>query len=198
MNNPAEHFPDPAPAAPAPPPHAAHGGQPPAPTLSPAINDPRRKKPLLATVLSAMPGLGQVYVGYYQRGFVHAITVAVLITLLVSDLGGLTPLAAIFLAFFWLYNLVDAGRRAALYNQALAGGSEMELPDDFKAPDFGGSIAGGAALILIGLILLSHTLFGASLEWLEEWWPVALVGVGGWLLYKAIQERSSGESEPLE
>ena len=35
--------------------------------------DARYKSPMLAGFLSVMPGLGQVYVGYYQVGFVHAI-----------------------------------------------------------------------------------------------------------------------------
>ena len=108
------------------------------------------------------------------------------------------PLAAIFLAFFWLYNVVDAGRRASLYNQALAGGAAVELPEDFKAPGLGGSFAGGAALIVIGLVVLSNTAFGASLDWLENWWPVALVGFGGYLVFKAMQEKSAGDTESLE
>ncbi|MEE8246041.1 MAG: hypothetical protein V3S87_02130, partial [Alphaproteobacteria bacterium] len=128
MMNAAEEFPAQAPAAPGTP-------APPAQALAPAVNDPRRKKPFLASFLSIMPGLGQVYVGYYKRGFINAIVVAVLVTLLASgDLDSLIPLVAIFLGFFWLYHLVDAGRRAALYNQALAGGGEIELPEDFQAP----------------------------------------------------------------
>jgi TM2 domain-containing membrane protein YozV len=48
------------------------------------MGDPRRKSPLFATFLSAMPGLGQVYVGYYQRGFINAVVVGTLIALLTS------------------------------------------------------------------------------------------------------------------
>jgi len=40
------------------------------------VRDTRRKSPAIAAILSMMPGLGQVYVGYYQRGFVHAVVVA--------------------------------------------------------------------------------------------------------------------------
>ena len=68
------------------------------------------------------------YVGYYQRGFINVIVVGALIALLTRGLGPLTPLAALFLAFFWLYNIVDAGRRALLYNEALAGRTGIELP----------------------------------------------------------------------
>ncbi len=192
MMNPAEEYPQQAPAAPAQP------APPPAPALSPATNDPRRKRPLGAAILSIVPGLGQVYVGYYKQGFTNAITVALLISFITLQIVPLIPLAGIFLGFFWLYNIVDAGRRASLYNQALAGGGDIDLPDDFEAPSLGGSLAGGAALILIGLVLLSNTAFGASLEWLESWWPVALIGFGAYLVYKARSDKSDDDSESFE
>ena len=67
------------------PPQAAAPRPPADPPAAPAsqylsILDSRRKSPGLACFLSLMPGLGQVYVGYYQRGFVHAAVVAALIT----------------------------------------------------------------------------------------------------------------------
>jgi len=125
------------------------GPQPQAPAAT-ATADSRRKSPFLACLLSAFPGLGQVYVGYYQRGFIHVAVVAVLITLLANDLGPLIPLAGIFLAFFWLYNVIDAGRRAALYNEVLDGRTDIELPQDLKTPAIGGSGMGGALVGLVG------------------------------------------------
>lgn len=164
-----------------------------------ANTDPRRKPPGLACSLSVMPGLGQVYLGYYQRGFIHAVVVAGLISLLATgNLGVLTPLAAVFLAFFWLYNIIDAGRRATLYNQVLAGSEQIGLPEDFKMPGLGGSIFGGAALMVVGFVLLLNTRFGMSLEWLEEWWPVLLMAFGAYLLIKAISERSAQGERPSE
>ena len=177
-----------------------HSSPPPPPVQQPipqaavAIHDSRRKSPFLACALSFMPGLGQVYVGYYQRGFIHAAVVATLITLLASDLGALTPLAAIFLAFFWLYNVIDAGRRAALYNEVLAGRTDVELPQDLKTPGLGGSVVGGVTIALVGFLLLLHTRFDFSLDWLDEWWPAALILFGGYLIYKAKQEKSAQSS----
>jgi len=160
---------------------------------TPGINDSRRKSPLFACLLSAMPGLGQVYVGYYQRGFIHIAVVATLITFLASDPGGLAPLAGFFLAFFWLYNIVDAGRRALLYNEVLAGRTDIELPQDFQTPGLGGSVAGGVTLALVGFVLLLHTRFDFSLDWVEEWWPVALILFGAYLVYKA----KTGAARPV-
>ena len=170
-----------------------------APFPSGGPTDPRRKSPVLATLLSIMPGLGQVYVGYYQRGFIHAIVAAILITLLASgQLTSLIPLMGVFLGFFWLYNLIDAGRRATLYNMVLAGGEDIELPQDFKMPGIGGSIAGGLALLAIGLLFLLHTRFGMSLAWMEEWWPLALMGFGAYLLGKAIMEKRAEQPPSYE
>lgn len=153
--------------------------------------DPRRKSQLLATVLSLMPGLGQIYVGYYQVGFIHVLVVGSLITMLNAGIGGLEPLCGLFLAFFWLYTLVDAYRKASLYNQALAGLGPTELPEDVQMPGKQGSLFGGVLLIVFGLLALAHTKFGYSLEWLEDWWPAALLLIGIYLIYKSLSERRS-------
>jgi cell wall-active antibiotic response 4TMS protein YvqF len=154
------------------------------------MRDPRAKSSSLAAVLSLVPGLGQVYVGYYQRGFIHAVVVAGIITLLAGEtLGQLEPMFALFMVFFWLYNVIDASRRATLYNLYLAGNPTVGLPEDFMMPRSGGSIFGGACLIAIGGILLLHTRFGMPLDWTEQWWPVAPMIFGVYLLAQAIRER---------
>ena len=143
-----------------------------------------------------MPGLGQVYVGYYQRGFVHAAVVAALITVLSSEVEELTPMAAMFMVFFWLYNIIDAGRRAALYNEVLAGRTGIELPADLMLPGLGGSTVGGVVVALVGILLLSHTAFGMSLSWLKEWWPVGLILFGAYLFIKARMDRRESQESP--
>jgi len=165
--------------------HASHAAEAPAasyarPRREVYVDDPRRKSMLLASVLSAVPGLGQIYVGYYQQGFTNILVICGLFALgLLGGLGGrLEPVAAIFGVFYWLYNVVDAGRRANLYNQALAGLRPMDLPEDAAAPGWRGSFAGGVALIVAGLVLFAHTKFGVPLDWLAAWWPLGLVAVG--------------------
>ncbi len=155
--------------------------------------DPRTKSPALAAFLSAMPGLGQIYVGYYQQGFIHVLVVGSLIAMLDTGIGGLEPLCGIFLAFFWLYNIVDAYRKAALYNQALAGLGPTELPEDIQMPGRQGSLLGGILLIVFGLLALAHTRFGYSLDWLEDWWPAVLILIGVYLVYKAWSDRNQTE-----
>ncbi len=158
-------------------------------------DDPRRKSPVLALVLSLMPGVGQIYVGYYQQGFTNAIVAASIITLLSTEMiPGAEPLFGIFLAFFWLYNVVDAWRRAVFYNNALAGIGPAVLPDDFAVTKGRGTLAGGLALVIVGVIALSHTLFNVPLEWLDKWWPLAVIGVGAWLAYPAIAGKKKNDT----
>jgi hypothetical protein len=161
------------------------------------FDDPRRKSPILALVLSAMPGLGQIYVGYYQQGFTNAVIIASLIGILNSNvLRDAEPMVGIFLAFFWLFNVVDAWRRATFYNNALAGIGPAKLPDEFGefvALAGRGTLAGGLALVLIGAIALSNTLFNLPLDWLQKWWPVALIAVGAWLIYPTFAGKKTNE-----
>jgi hypothetical protein len=157
--------------------------------------DPRRKSPALATLLSMMPGLGQVYVGYYQQGFINVLVVGGVIALLAGNyVHGIQPLAGMFLGFFWLYNLVDAGRKAALYNQMLVGLGPTQLPEDIKAPGGRGSLAAGVALFAFGLLMLAHTRFGLDMHWVEDWWPAGLVIAGGYLIYKSVAPRLKGKT----
>jgi len=171
---------------------------------APPVRDPRAKSPAAACILSTVPGLGQVYVGYYLRGFVHAAVVALLFSLLVSSRPSdashflILPLLLIFMIFFWLYNIIDAGRRAMLYNEALAGNREIELPEDLKMPGIGGSIFGGVVLVAVGAMLLAHTKFDVSLDWVADWWPALGILAGLYLLIKGIHERLAARDEKGE
>jgi hypothetical protein len=181
--------------SPAPEPPPAQAAAPPVTQAPSLANDARRRSPFLAAALSTVPGLGQVYLGYYQLGFINIVVFAGVIALLTTgQLGPLIPLASIFLAFFWLYNIIDAGRRAVMVNEALAGRSSLELPEDYASPGLKGSILGGSILVLVGLVLLANTLFDFSLLWLEEWWPVAIVAFGVYLIYKARTDQADGST----
>ena len=147
------------------------------------------KSPTLAGWLSLGPGLGQVYVGYYLQGFINIAVVASVITLLASGMGDMTPFLGIFLAFFWLWNILDANRRATHYNRAMAGLGGDVPPEDFQVPGTGGSIFGGILLIAIGLLFFLDLKFGISMEWIGEWWPLILVGGGVYLVMAAINRR---------
>jgi TM2 domain-containing membrane protein YozV len=152
--------------------------------------DPRLRSVVLATLLSLVPGLGQVYLGYVQQGFINALLIASLITLLTVDAGAFTPLLALFMVFYWLYNILDANRRALLLNQRTLGLAPGELPEDIS-PALRGSVFGGLTLIAVGLLALAHVRFGYSLAWVQHWWPLAIIGLGVHLVWKAVKASRS-------
>jgi hypothetical protein len=133
----------------------------------------------------------QPYVARDPRRKSPIFVIASIITVLASRVPPyMEPLLGLFLAFYWLYNLVDAGRRAAFYNQALAGMTDAPIPAElFKPLTEKGSMVGGTVLVLLGIFFLSHTRFGMSLRWLEEWWPMALIIAGAFLLIQSWHSR---------
>jgi TM2 domain-containing membrane protein YozV len=154
----------------------------------------RRKSAGLAAVLSIFPGLGQVYVGVIRRGFLYAGIFAGLTVLLSSGAAsGIEPAVGLMLAFFYLYNMIDAARMANLFNDTADGATLEDLRRDFLA-GMGqrGSIAGGIALLAGGVLFLLHTWFEVSLEWLRDWWPLLPIGFGVWLLWAGIRDRRRG------
>lgn len=158
--------------------------------------DPRYKSPIVATLLSLMPGLGQVFLGYTRLGFVHAGVFAGFVALMSSNrLGQLEPFVGISMAFFYLYNLVDAYRRTLLLNETISRLESPELPDGFGTVSFGARLALGIGLIFVGVITLLNLRFNISLAWLDQWWPAGLVLLGVYLVVRAVKDRTA-EAEP--
>ena len=153
--------------------------------------DPREKSPRLAALLSLIPGLGQVYIGYYTRGFTFLAAMLLLGLAAGASSDDIGPVFGFSMFFVWLFNIVDAGRMAALYNHAAAGSGPFSMPEDFRLPGMGGSVAGGLVLLVFGVIALSNTLLGISLVWLEYLWPLLPIGLGLYLLVGGIRDRAS-------
>jgi hypothetical protein len=143
------------------------------------------KSPALATWLSLFPGLGQAYIGYYQLGFMYVLIMALCILILSN--GVLAPFFGPMLAFFWIFNLIDANRRAHNANRALDGLEGNDVPPDFEMPGLKGSVPVGVMLMIAGILILLDLRFNVSLSWIEDWWPIGLVGLGGWLVFKSRQ-----------
>jgi hypothetical protein len=148
--------------------------------------DFNRKSPVLATLLSLMPGLGQAYVGYYTQGFINIAAAAGMIAILASSFGsGIKVFVGVFIAFFWIFQMIDANRRAYHYNRVKAGLGGEKVPEGFEIPSSKGSILGGIVLVLVGILFILDLNFNVSMEWIENWWPVILILAGVNLVYKA-------------
>jgi len=51
---------------------------------------------------------------------------------------------------------------------------------------------GAVVLIVIGLVLLLHTLGIFEDEWISRAWPLILIGIGAWLLYRRTRDLPTG------
>lgn len=182
--NPSENsWPQEAPAAaPIVPPPAAEA-------IAPLPDALARKNPVLAAFLSLFPGMGNVYNGLYMRGLTFFLIIASLIA--VADRSN-NPLFGFGVAFFWLFNVIDAYRQATLINYGYAQDLGMtDLPKHPRASQ--GGLAAGIILTVIGLIAFLDRFFVIDLEWLVDFWPLALMGIGLWLIVAAIRDRRKAE-----
>jgi hypothetical protein len=49
-------------------------------------------------------------------------------------------------------------------------------------------------LIVIGMVLLLQTLGVLEAEWIGRAWPLAIIGIGAWLLYRRTRDTPGGGS----
>jgi hypothetical protein len=166
----AQHDPEPPPAA--------------APVSEAAALSVVRKNPVLAAFLSLFPGIGNVYNGLYMRGITFFLVIVSLIAITAED----HPLFGLGIAFFWLFNVIDAYRQATLINYGFA--QDLGLVDLPRVPRAGqGGVVAGILLVLIGLVALSERYLHVPLDWIFDLWPFALVVLGGWLVVASARDR---------
>ena len=155
--------------------------------------------PTVAGILGAIPlGLGAVYCGQYAKGLIYLGIVVLTIVAQSQDISGLAHAAlGLFMAFFWVYLIIDAVRTA----RAIQMGQPVPDPLGLVAM-FGGNTgtpntsAGGvavprgepakipiAAVVLIGLgvLFLVNTAFDFSLQ---RYWSLILIVLGVYLFAK--------------
>lgn len=155
----------PQPVAPAPPPAQ--------PTTYAAPRNAQLKSPGAAVVLSFFPGIGHLYLGLYQRaiGFFAAFAFSIFLADKAS-LGILIP-------FVWFFSLIDAYRQTLLINSGMAPEDLWANPVRRRSPKNTG-LGFGVFLTVLGLILLYNQFYPLDLEFLYDWWPLVLVGLGAW------------------
>lgn len=188
--NPTPTPPAPAPAWPAPPPPAAVQAPPVAYAAAPpAAATTKRKDPAAAGLLSFFPGLGQIYLGLYQRGFAFFAVFAV--TLAIAHRTNTGPL---FPMFWWFFVLIDAVRQAKAINAT--GAPESNLLPSEKPLTSSGNLTFGIFLVLVGAFFLLERYVRIDLSFLWELWPVLLVAFGAWQIF--VYWKSRQPKEPKE
>lgn len=154
--------------------------------------DFRHQSPVVAAVLSLLPGLGHAYLGYSRLGILHAIMAAALVGIMSPNiLGMLEPMVGIFMVFFWLFAMVDAHRRALLLSESVTRMETEKLSEDLKPMTRKVRITLGITMTLAGLLGLLLLRVDIPLAWLEMWWPAGFVLLGLYLTLKAVKERAA-------
>lgn len=141
--------------------------------------------PLVALVLSfVFPGAGQMYNGQLSKAFF----------VLCAFVGSIVATAEIewffaFCIFFvYFFNLIDAYRTAALFNERAAGGVRVDEPSEAESPLWGG------LLIVFGLVFLLHNFGVIRLASVGRFWPLALVVAGSVFIYQSTQRKKGPPS----
>ncbi|SPE37832.1 conserved membrane hypothetical protein [Candidatus Sulfopaludibacter sp. SbA3] len=181
----AEHVPAPAAAAPPPvnpmpnPPYNAGPvqGMPPMPPSYPHSD----VSPPLALFLGMIPGVGAIYNGQYAKGLVHAIIWGVLMSIANSDAAhGMEPIFVMLVMAWWAYMIFEAYHTA---RKRRAGEFVDEYSSLLDVRGGKGQVpVAGIALILLGGLLLLHTLDLLNFERVARYWPVLLIVAGLYLL----------------
>ncbi|MGD2246577.1 MAG: DUF5668 domain-containing protein [Candidatus Aminicenantes bacterium] len=137
------------------------------------------KSPFLAGLLSFIfPGVGTLYCRQVMKGLLFMVIFAGLVTLQTYDGEG-QPFAALLLAGFWFYQLIDAVMTAkAINRRALEGEVEEEKINDFPDVIKSGSIFWGIVLMAVGGILLLANFDVISYNTIFDFWPVVIVIIG--------------------
>lgn len=143
--------------------------------------------PFLAFLLGMIPGVGAVYNGHYAKAVFHVFVFGGTVTLIGSGaLRGLEPLLVFFALMFFIYMPIEAYRTA----KALRRGEPV---DEFSGllslvHEGSRSPAAGIALIALGVMFLLHSLGYWRIASLIPYWPVILIALGAYMLYRRFSE----------
>jgi hypothetical protein len=149
--------------------------------------------PGLAFFLGTIPGVGAIYNGQYAKGLLHAITWGLLMSIASSNAShGLEPLFVIFIGAFMFYMAFEAyhtARKRRLGEPVDEYSSLLNLRGKHNIPVF------AIGLILMGVLLLLHTLNLLDFEYVVRYWPVLLIAAGVYLLAGRFTGREAGDPE---
>jgi hypothetical protein len=145
--------------------------------------------PGLALGLGFIPGVGAIYNGQYAKGLVHAVIFGVIISILDSGSGGAEPLFAMVLTA-WIFYMAFEAYHTARKRRMGEPVDEYSGILSLQGRASNAPIA-GVVLVVLGGLLLLHTLNLLDFTYLMRYWPVLLIGAGVYLLYT----RFSGNQE---
>jgi TM2 domain-containing membrane protein YozV len=140
--------------------------------------------PGLAATLGFIPGLGAVYNGQYVKALIHVLIFGGLIALLSSDIpSSYDAFFGIALGCFYFYMPIEAYRTAMARRQGQPEPANL-IEGQGRKP------IGALILIGIGALLLLGNFGLLQRDWFQKSWPLALILIGGWLLWDRMKQVS--------
>jgi hypothetical protein len=137
--------------------------------------------PGLALFLGLIPGVGAIYNAQYAKGMVHAVVWGVLVSIANSRAAhGLEAVFVIGIIAWMAYMAFEAyhtARKRRMGEPVDEYSSLLDLRGRHNVP------VAGILLIVLGILLLLHTLELLDFEYVARYWPVLLIAVGAYLLY---------------
>jgi hypothetical protein len=154
------------------------------PPLRPAGSGPN---PAIAGILAGFfPfGVGPVYCGQYAKGLAHLV-IFVMLIFAASHSGDWGWIFGLGIAFFYVYQIIDAVRTAHALQAGQPAPDPMGLGQAFSMGDkfdSGKVPVGAVVLIGLGILFLLHTM-GIFEYGFDRFWPVIIIFLGGWMFYK--------------
>ena len=150
--------------------------------------------PGLACLLGFIPGVGAIYNGQYAKGLIHAVIWGVLMSIATSNATrDMQPIFVMSIIAWWAYMVFEAYRTA----QKLERGEPVDEYSSLL------QLRGGrgrfpmaaVALIVLGVLLLLHTLDLVNFERIVPYWPVLLIAAGVYLLWARYSGHEAQQGE---
>lgn len=148
-------------------------------------------------MLGFIPGVGAVYNGQYVKGLIHVVIMGLLIAIVNDqDLSSnLQPLFGMMIAVWVFYMAFEAYHTAKKRQFG-------EPVDEFSSivPRRGQHARlpfAPTILIIIGVIFLLHNLDILRISQILRYWPIALIGLGVYMLYERIAGASDARDHRL-
>jgi cell wall-active antibiotic response 4TMS protein YvqF/B-box zinc finger protein len=188
--SPAPGAPEPEPAtAAAPPPYSA-APPPGAPPSGYVYSD---VSPGLALFLGMIPGVGAIYNGQYAKGMLHAVIWGMLVSIADSRASDGVRAMMVMTVIAWVaymaFEAYHTARKRRLGEPVDEYSSLLNLRGHHNVP------LAAIGLILVGTLLLLHTLNLLDFEYVARYWPVLLIAAGIYLLFGRITGRDAADAE---
>jgi hypothetical protein len=174
------------------PPMGAQAVYPPAGT--PPVRSGSGPNPAVAGILAGFfPfGVGAVYCSQYAKGLAHLL-IFVMLIFGANHAGSWDWLFGLGIAFFYVYQIIDAVRTAHAIQAGQPAPDPMGLSQTFSMGekfDSGKLPVGAIILIGLGILFLLHTM-GIFEYGFDRYWPLIIIFLGVWMFYRRVGTRQS-------